>query len=194
MTYRIFLPFFILLITVFPAHAQSELSYEPTATHPFGLPNPSSPENIKDWDELIGECKCESFTFQKDRTWSEAVNVLWRFKYIMNGTAVQDESLKSDGVHSGSIRQFDSISASWNVHYYSSSGAPQDLQSWNGKREGDKILLYDAQKAPNGMDGFYKISFTDISTKGFNWLGEWVSPDESIKFPLWKIICTKIKS
>lgn len=190
--YRVFFSLLTFLIVIFQVQAQSEFAYEPSASHPFGLPNPSAPENIKDWDELIGLCHCTSSTFQNDRTWSDPVNVKWRFKYIMNGTAVQDESLKSDGIHSGSIRQFNSANSSWNVHYYSSAQTPKDLQSWNGKREGDKIVLYDEQKAPNGMDGFYKISFTDISKKGFNWLGEWVNPDESVKFPLWKIKCTKV--
>ncbi|MEO0572522.1 MAG: hypothetical protein AAF039_12520 [Bacteroidota bacterium] len=193
MHYRIYFHLFIFILIVFQARAQSDFLYEPSASHPYGLPNPNAPENIKDWEELIGECECESFTFQKDRTWSEPVKAIWRFKYIMNGTAVQDESLKSDGIHAGSIRQFDSEGASWNVHYYSASAAPQDLQSWNGKRDGDKIELYNEQKAPNGMDGFYKIAFTDISRQGFNWLGQWVSPDESIKFPLWKINCIKTK-
>ena len=52
-------------------------------------------------------------------------------------------------------------------------------------------MLYRAQKAPNGMDGFYRLTFSDISKKGFNWIGEWVDTTEKVIFPTWKISCTK---
>ena len=57
---------------------------------------------------------------------------------------------------------------------------------WN---EYFSFFLY--QKAPNGLDGFFRITFNNISKKGFNWLGEWVDSAEKIKFPTWKIYCTK---
>jgi hypothetical protein len=41
------------------------------------------------------------------------------------------------------------------------------------------------------MDGKYKITFYNISKRGFDWLGEWVTPDETIMYPTWKIFCKK---
>lgn len=43
------------------------------------------------------------------------------------------------------------------------------------------------------MDGFYKITFYDISEEGFKWLGEWVNTTETFSFPTWKIDCKKRK-
>lgn len=176
--------------------AQSSYEYAPSTTHPFGLPNPDAPPQILDYAQIIGECDCKSTTRNTDRTWkAESVNMIWRFKYIMNGFGVQDETLKADGGHSGSIRQFSQDSSKWFVHYYSNTGVTPVLSAWSGnKNEDGNIILYREQKAPNGTEGFFKITFSDISEDGFKWLGEWVNTAETFSFPTWKIDCKKRKS
>ena len=167
-------------------------NYEPSPEHPFGLPNPEAPQQILDFAPLIGECHCQSVSRKADQTWAEPVDMIWRFKYIMNGVGVQDETLKSDGKHSGSIRQYIADSSQWYVHYYSSGAPSVTLPAWEGnKNEKGDIVLYNDQKAPNGMEGFYKITFSEINETGFKWLGEWVTKDESFSFPTWKIDCIK---
>ena len=61
----------------------------------------------------------------------------------------------------------------------------------SNKVEDGKIILYRDQKAPNGMEGKYKITFSDITKDGFNWFGEWVTPDESFSYASWYIFCRK---
>ncbi len=118
--------------------------------------------------------------------------MIWRWKYIMNGMAVQDETLKKDGKHSGSIRQFDKDNLQWNVHYYSSSTTPKPLSVWIGnKTSKGKIVLYKKQKAPTGADGFFRLTFYDISEKGYKWIGEWTDLQEKIVYPTWKISCKR---
>lgn len=170
----------------------SQFSYEPSATFPFGRANPEAPMQIKDFEPMIGECNCVSVTRKADQNWAEPVPMVWRFKYIMNGMAIQDETLKEDGTFSGSIRQFVPDSTRWYVHYYNTSAPSNVLPAWEGNRtaNGD-IILYREQKAPNNTDGYYKITFSEISAEGFKWLGEWVSEDESFHYPTWKIDCKK---
>ncbi|WP_109851754.1 DUF4440 domain-containing protein [Aquimarina sp. AU58] len=169
----------------------SQSEYEPSEAHPFGQPNPKAPKEILDFAPLIGKCNCISQTRNQDRTWGEPNKMTWEFKYIMNGMAIQDQTLKADGRHSGSIRQFNADSSQWYVHYYSSVSANPVLSSWKGNKKDGKIILYRKQKAPNGMDGFSKLSFYDINDNGFKWLGEWVDTNESISFPTWKIECVR---
>lgn len=183
------LAFFVSTMWAFPQYP-----YEPSAEHPFGLPNPEAPQQIVDFAPLIGECDCESVSRNKDQSWSDPVRMIWRFKFIMNGMAVQDETLKADGKHSGSIRQFISDSTRWYVHYYSSGSPSTQLPVWEGnKNQEGKIVLYREQKAPNGTEGFYRLTFSDIDENGFKWAGEWVSTDESIVYPTWKIDCKRRK-
>lgn len=191
-TSTLFLAFLVLLGLRYANAQNQSYDYEPSSEHPFGLPNPDAPEQIKDWAPLIGECDCMSTRRNPDQTWGDPIPMTWRYKYILNGKAVQDETLKSDGTHSGSIRQYNPDSSLWYVHYYSSAASTPTLSAWEGNlNEEGKIILYKPQAAPNGMDGFYKITFYDISDEGFRWLGEWVSVDESFKLPTWKIDCKK---
>ncbi len=117
--------------------------------------------------------------------------MIWRWKYIMNGMAVQDETLKVDGRHSGSIRQYDSVNKQWNVYYYSSSSVSKALPTWHGNKKDGKIILYKDQKVPNGTDGFYRLTFYDIYEKGYKWIGEWTDKAEKVVFPTWKIECVR---
>ncbi|RNC83561.1 MAG: hypothetical protein ED556_13490 [Winogradskyella sp.] len=165
---------------------------EPSKEFPYGKAHPDAPEQIKDFQPLIGKCKCKSTARKQDGSWNETIDMNWVFKYIMNGKAVQDETLKTDGGHSGSIRQFIADSSKWYVHYYSSVGPTTVLPAWEGnKTEDGKIILYRDQTAPNGMEGFYRITFYDITDKGYNWIGEWVDKTEKIVYPTWKIECLK---
>jgi hypothetical protein len=183
------------LFCLLPSFLLAQYNFEPSQENPFGKLNPNAPHQVGDFAPLIGSSNCESMSRKADGSWNDAVSMIWNWKYIMNGYAVQDETLKEDGIHSGSIRQFNADSSKWYVHYYTNSSAVQTLPSWEGsKRENDTISLYREQQAPNGMDGFYRLTFYDISAETFEWIGEWVSPDESITYPTWKISCTKMDS
>lgn len=181
----------VLIVLLNSSLSMAQYKYEPTAANPYGLPNPKAPPEIKDFEPLIGKCDCLSYRGDSKGNWLPPVKMTWEFKYIMNGMAVQDQTLKEDGAHSGSIRQFNADSSKWYVHYYSSTYPTPKLRAWEGNRKDDAIILYSPQLSPNGLKGFYKISFYNINENGFDWLGAWVNEDESIKFPTWKINCRK---
>lgn len=186
--------FLILLIFLpFGVTAQIPNDYSVNNTQPFGKLHPEAPAETADYAPLIGMCNCTSTARKADQTWAEPQQMTWTFKYIMNGMGVQDETLKEDGSHSGSIRQFSEDSSKWFVHYYANKTPTPVLSAWEGGKRGDSIVLYREQKAPNGTDGFYRITFNKISEEGFNWLGEWVNTVETFSYPTWKIVCTKIE-
>ena len=168
-----------------------QMSYEANASQPFGALNPNAPKEVADFAPLIGICDCESITRNADKSWAKPQQMTWTFNYIMNGMAVQDETLKEDGSHSGSILQFIADSSKWYVHYYSNKAPTPILPAWEGSKQGDSIVLYRKQQAPNGTDGFFRLTFSDISEKGFNWVGAWVNTTETFSYPTWKISCTK---
>ncbi|MEQ8905156.1 hypothetical protein [Ekhidna sp.] len=170
----------------------AQYNYEPTGKNPYGQLNPEAPKQTADFSPLIGTCICKSVTRVDQNTWADTVMMNWTFKYIMNGMAVQDETLKEDGAHSGSIRQYNIDSAKWYVHYYSSSTPTPTLSSWEGNKNDDgNIVLYRDQAAPNSTPGFYRLTFSNISEKGYNWAGEWVNKTETFTYPTWRIFCRK---
>ena len=172
---------------------QAQYDYSASKEFPYGKVNPAAPEQLKDYSQLIGSCDCKSTNRKQDGTWNEAVNMKWNWKYILNGMAVQDESLKDDGAHSGSIRQYVADSSRWYVHWYSSKSPSSKFPVWEGNKKDNKIILYKEQKAPNGTDGFYRLTFYDISEIGYKWAGEWVDKTEKIVYPTWKIECIRAK-
>ena len=172
----------------------AQYPYEPSSEHPYGLPNPEAPKELLDFAPMIGECDCISETRNPDQTWAAPEKMKWRFKYIMSGMGAQAETLTPDGRHSGSIRQFIAVSTRWYVHYYSSGSPSTTLPAWEGTKRADgKIVLYRDQTAPNGMEGYFRLSFYDIADTGFKWVGEWVDKTESVVFPTWKIDCSNGK-
>ena len=190
---RKYLTISFLIVAFFIANAQTKsfYSYDVSKENPFGKYNPTAPKQVQDFKDFIGECNCTSQSRKPDGSWALPIKMIWRWKYIMNGTAVQDETLKEDGKHSGSIRQFNKDSMQWNVHYYSSSPTVP-LNFWKGSKNKDgNIVLYKEQKAPNGTDGFSRLTFYDINKMGYKWIGEWVDKSEKVTFPFWKIVCVK---
>ena len=168
--------------------------YEPSEEFPFGQPNPDAPEQIKDYDAMIGECSCKSESRSPDGNWAEPIDMIWRWKYIANGMSVQDETLKADGKHSGSIRQFIADSSKWYVHYYASASPSVSLRTWEGKKEENgNIVLFNEQKAPNGTEGYSRLTFYDINDTGYKWVGEWIDKSGNITYPFWKINCVREK-
>jgi len=180
------------ILLLFSILSFSQNDYAVSDTNPYGLPNPEAPQQIKDYQALIGKCNCKSVSRNPDQTWADPVDMTWEWKYIMNGMAVQDETIKADGKHSGSIRQFIADSSKWYVHYYSSGSPSAKLPTWEGnKTEAGKIVLYRDQKAPNGADGYFRLTFYDISDLGYKWIGEWTDKTEKTVFPTWKIDCKR---
>jgi hypothetical protein len=183
----IFLSFFVVSVS-------AQYEYEPSMQNPFGKLNPAAYLQTTDFEPLIGVSECISESRAADGSWNSEVNMLWKWKYIMNGMAVQDETLKEDGLHSGSIRQFNADSSKWYVHYYASASASPALPVWEGSKvEENKIVLYRRQAAPNGTDGYYRLTFYEITDENFNWVGEWVDLGETFSYPTWKISCIKQK-
>ena len=180
---------FLFLLISFSSYSQYE--YAPSKEFPFGRANPNAPKQIKDYESLIGACNCKSTSRNQDGTWADPVETTWTWKYILNGMGVQDETLKADESHSGSIRQYIADSSRWYVHWYSSKSPSTTFPVWEGNKKDDKIVLYRERKAPNGADGFYRLTFYDISKSGYRWIGEWVDKGETIVYPTWKIDCIR---
>ena len=182
---------FLLLLPLSMHSLEAQESYKVSSEQPFGKLNPEAPKEIGDYAALIGICDCVSTKRNPDQSWGASQKMTWTFKYIMNGTAVQDETLKEDGSHSGSIRQFVADSSKWYVHWFSNKTPSTTFPTWSGGMEGNDIVLYRPQKAPNGMDGQTRLSFKDISSEGFNWILEWIDEKGAIVYPTWTIECVK---
>ncbi len=183
--------FLFLTLQPFLFSQDIDLSNEPSSIYPYGKIHPNAPDETLAFEQMIGFCDCKSLRRNQDGTWKDTLDMVWRFKYIMNGMAIQDEVWRENNLYAGSIRQYQSDSSRWVVSYFSYPSIPSKPGVWWGNEIGNEIVLKQEQKAPNGMDGFSKLTFYDISEYGFKWKGEWISTDEKIIYPFWKISCIK---
>lgn len=187
---------FLSTLTFTSAYAQISLSdfpYEADIENPYGNYNPDAPPELKDFEDLIGRSPCKSVQRNQDGFWQDTLDVIWEFKYIMDGKGVQDITWKEDGGHSMSIRLFNPDSSKWVVTYFSSAFANFSPATWTGGKTSDgNIVLEMPQKAPGrDMEGTNRLTFYNISEESFDWIGEWISIDETIVYPFWKINCAK---
>jgi hypothetical protein len=191
-TINYFVCLIILIFSHFTILNAQEFSgeYEASETYPYGHRNPSVSDQIDDFAPMIGICDCKSLRRNPDQTWQDTLDLIWKFKYVLNGTAIQDQTW-AEGIYATSIRQIHPDSAVWVVRYNSYPTINLSSKPWIGKKEGENIVLLQEQKAPNGFNGFSRLTFSDISEEGFNWTGEWVSDAKGIVFPFWYIWCKK---
>lgn len=189
---KLILPPLLLILTCFCLCAQvspGAMQYEPSQAHPFGQLNPEAPSQVGDFAPMIGKCTCRSLSRNPDGTWADTVDMVWQFKYVLNGTAVQDEVWR-DGNYASSIRQYQADSAQWVVSYYSYPIVAYNPGVWHGAKQNDgTIVLKQSQVAPNGMQGHSVLTFYGMSDQGFNWKGAWVKDDETITYPFRMIWC-----
>lgn len=182
--------FFISIIRV--SSQENTISYRISKENPYGKYNPKAATEIQDYKDLIGLCKCTLETRNPDGSWQKSLKLSWKWKYVLNGTALQDETLKEDGKISGNIRQYDTIVKQWNVNYYSSEKIPPQLAVWKSNKSTEgRIILYTNQNAPNGAEGFSKVTFFEISDKGYKSIGEWTDLSEKTLYTTWKITCLR---
>ena len=94
----------LLLLLSIPSitFSQFNTEYEVSSSHPFGILNPDTHKEVGDFDPLIGTCDCISTRRNPDQSWDSPKNMVWTFKYIMNGNAVQDETMIEGGSYAGS--------------------------------------------------------------------------------------------
>ena len=97
------------------------IKYEASPTQPFGQKNPEAPTQLDDFKPMIGICNCNSLKRNSEGTWGDTTQIIWSFKCILNGTAIQDQTW-GDNVYASSIRQFHVESEQWVVGYSSFPG------------------------------------------------------------------------
>jgi len=184
-------PLLILLSTCqsVQGHAPG-LIYEPDQQFPFGRRNPAAPAELAQLDFMIGRNQCDEEKLNAASGEWESGARSWDAYYFMNGYAIRDSG-RSGASTNGNIRLFDVLEKQWKVSFFSMPSYGTGV--WAGGLEGENMVLMQPQKAPStDFDGFSRLTFSNISSQGFDWTGEWVSADDSVVFTFWRIQCSKV--
>ena len=142
-------------------------TYGPSPAYPFGRPNPDAPPELQQFDFMVGEFDCEEATRSRDGSWNE-FKAIWNARYFLNGYGIQDVYW-NPRFSTTNLRIFDPAVGRWKVTYFKMPRYGSGV--WEGKKEGDKIIL---RNDPPGEQGTRRISiltFSNIRSDGFDWLG-----------------------
>ena len=163
--------------------AKIPVEYEPSPSNPFGKLNPNAPKETAQFDFMIGEFDCnDKIINPQNGKWVERKTV-WNSKYFLNGGGIQDSYWSNPTVASGT-RIFDAKKDKWIVNYFQTF--PSYFAGvWEGKKEGDKMIM----RAARG-ENESRLTFHNIKRDGFDWIGETVTKDGKAT-AFWIISCKR---
>jgi hypothetical protein len=163
--------------------------YEPNAAYPYGRPNPKAPPELTQFDFMVGEFDCEDRSLQPDGSWKE-MKTIWNASYFMNGYAILDTHWK-EGFTAANFRVFDPDKSKWIITWF--KVPPYSFAAgWEGKKEGEKMVVRQDSKGPNGERITMRLTFYDISPDGYEWMAERLVEGELPPWgAFWRISCRR---
>ena len=155
---------------------------DPSPSLPYGQQHPEAPTELDLFAFMIGEFDCSDCLLMANGSWKE-MKAVWHTHYTLNGYAIQDNYRNE--IYAGmSIRTYSSPQKAWQVAFFGMPGGHTGL--WQGGRQGSKIVLTSEQTAPDGTTVISRLTFSDITLDGFEWLGEKVLANGQAT-PNWQI-------
>lgn len=164
-------------------------SNEPNLEFPFGKRNPKAPIQLDEFSFMIGVCDCIDSIRTKKNEWISFPSI-WEGKYFLNGYAIQDNYFNGENPTSN-LRFFDPTTNTWKVTY-TQFARGYFVGTWEGKKQGNNIVLYQEQKSSSGKKVINRLTFYNISDTGYDWVSEAILEDNSVTAN-WKQSCKKRK-
>ncbi len=165
--------------------------YEPSAAHPYGRPNPDAHAALEQFSFIVGRFECADRRRLSQDEWVDE-DKIWLGRYYLNGHAIRDDTWRATGSTSN-IRFYDPDAEEWVVTYFT-SGGPATPPMWRGGQEGDLLTLRQPSTSPGGVEGTSRLTFSAITSDGFEWEGAFVvgegTPQEFV-YTFWTSDCHK---
>jgi hypothetical protein len=144
-----------------------------------GGPNPAAPPETAALDPLIGCWRVEGESMTPEGAWQENLPADWRWRYILDGFAIEDEYIApargtpptpGQGSRGVNIRMYDPRAGHWNMAWVSDGIDP--VATFTANMQEDKLV----------MEGVYKDRFPTrnvffaITPDRFRWKKELLVP------------------
>jgi hypothetical protein len=156
-----------------------------------GKLNPEAPKETKQFGQLVGRWDAEQNIRNKDGTWSEkATKAEWRWYYILDGHAIQDDWFSSDSTNhlqwvGTNIRIYNPEEKQWHMAWIDKTN--RRLAIFTAIYENGKIIM----EGTNAKGRQIKNIFSDITERSFNWTQQWTFDEGKSWVEVAKIHCTK---
>lgn len=169
---------------VTPSEKVTPGSQEPHPEQLFGAPNPSAPEELTQFEFLIGEHECvDELTDLDGKTTRIIAHRSGR--YILNGYGIQD-SYWNELFSTTNVRVYDVSESKWFVSYFRQPNFKSGV--WTGAAEGSKLKLSRTFDW-DGIPVESLLTFQNITLTSFKWTSEYVSADT--RYTNWTSTCER---
>lgn len=140
-----------------------------------GRRNPDAPKETEQFGRLVGIWDIRMSVRQGDGSWSkpeDALRAEWRFRYILDGWAIQDEWIAppsgvpvKEGIRQlgTNIRIYDPKERAWDVAWISNT--QQTLSTLTAKKKRGRLVM--TGQHPNGKP--QRVTFYDVTDTTFDW-------------------------
>lgn len=169
-----------------PGGQASAPAYEPNQVHSHGAPNPEAPDELAQFDFLVGNFKCVDEISNLEGNTTELI-AHWSGRYILNGHGIQD-SYWNDRFSTTNIRVYDTTQSKWILSYFRQPELRTGI--WIGAVEGADIVLsrtFDWE----GQVVESRLTFQNRTSTGFQWKSELIS--ENAEHTDWTSSCQRMR-
>lgn len=163
-------------------------AYEPNPAYPYGRPNPAAPPELQQFAFMVGEFDCQEATRKADGSWNEFW-AIWNARYFLNGFGIQDVYW-NPRFSTSNLRIFDPKAGRWKVTFFKMPGYGSGV--WEGKKEGEKIVLRNQPRGPEGKKRVARLTFSNMRADGYDWIAETITEgEEDNPRATWRAACQR---
>ena len=178
---------FLLLVTLISCNSQNEKS----GVYKNQKLNPDAPQETELLGQLEGTWDAEQTVLNRDGTWGDPKLSKWKWYYILDGHAIQDDwitidSLNNEQVVGTNIRIFNSEENKWYMAWIDKTN--RRLASFTAVNDIGSIIM----DGTNANGRRIKNTFFNITENEFDWKQEWTFDEGKTWVVVTKIHNTRI--
>ncbi len=154
-----------------------------------GTLNPDAPPETASLGRLVGVWDVEQETRNRDGSWSEASRAEWRWYYILDGHAIQDDWIKPPSTEPDAtrrsfgtnIRIYNPEEERWEMSWIDSNN--RKTATYTAIIEGDTVIM----SGRNASGREIRNTFFNISENSFEWVQQWTFDEGESWVPVSRI-------
>ncbi len=154
--------------------------------------NPDAPSETELLGQLIGTWDAEQTILNSDGTWGEPKNSKWKWYYILDGHAIQDDwitldSLNNESIVGTNIRIFNPDENKWYMAWIDKTN--RRLATFTALNENGIVKM----NGTNAKGRHIKNTFYNFSESEFDWQQEWTFDEGKSWVIVTKIHCARLR-
>jgi hypothetical protein len=187
--YTILYGFLLIVFGFFAAcnseQRETELNYQAKAKL-----SPEAPEGTNILGQLVGAWDAEQTIMNRDGTWDAPKHSIWKWYYILDGHAIQDDWISIDSLNNEipvgtNIRIYNPDEKQWHMAWIDKTN--RRLATFTAINDSGTVVM----EGTNAKGRHIKNTFFNIADNEFDWKQEWTFDEGKTWVVVAKIHCKR---